>query len=172
MIVHAIQSHSSYDPGKKSILAIKWAEDVVGDSGRPPEIKPDLKSMVRAVFSSHIAQLFWQPAFKRLIDDKLVDGAQSLWLDSLKRVSPEEFTERNRAECERLYSYLSKGVHQEFVVDLNQVYDQPTVTQKVTDVIRICACTALVSHKLMTGIASMRMSDALKLFLNIEGSQP
>jgi hypothetical protein len=123
----------------------------------------------RALFGGHYSPLFWKPAFEALMDDPEVQNTSgSLWLDSLKRLTPDEFTKMNFDYSDRLFSALSKGVHQEFVVDLNLSYDEATVTLKLTETIQHCARMALVSHKLLTGIACLPMTDALKLFLEAE----
>jgi hypothetical protein len=45
----------------------------------------------------------------------------------LKRIDPEGFTYAKRTEADRVYSELSKGVHQEFVIPAIAQYDRVTV---------------------------------------------
>jgi len=105
-----------------------------------------------------MAEIHWIPAFKALLDDFVTE--ESIYLNDLKKINPEGIVDSFKNEANRLYSSLSKGIHQEFVVPISINYDPPTVKEILTETIALVTKMALVSHYIPT-IATKSDKDTL-----------
>ena len=96
--------------------------------GKPKdwEQKPSLKDLQRALPCTHFHELFWQEAFTTLLDSVSTHRGAN-WMARLKRIYPESFTPAMRTEADRVYSELSKGIHQEFVIAAVAQFDSVTI---------------------------------------------
>ena len=86
-----------------------------------------MKELQRALLCKHFHDVFWEEAFKSLLDSvPMHRGAD--WMKRLQKIEPEVFTVRMRSQADRLFSELSKGIHHELVIPLTQQYDLATVS--------------------------------------------
>lgn len=176
LIVRSVQSQPGYKIEIKSKSAIEWLGDVL-PKDRPPHdmwaSTHPADKFDRSLLGGYQAEVFWEPAFQDVVDDPVVQAETgSDWLRELVGYTPRQFTTVNRAMAKDLFSSLSKGVHQEFLVGPNVMYDEATVTQLVADTIRLCTSLGLISHKLCPGIAAVSMKTALGWFRRTEEDQP
>jgi len=127
LAIRQSQLAPEFDVGTRNPLAFNWATDVTGDE-KPKDWnqKPSLKDLQRALLSRHFQDLIWHEAFSRLLDDVPADRGMD-WMTRLRKYDPDAFAARMRADADRLFSELSKGVHHEFVIPLTSQYDKETV---------------------------------------------
>jgi hypothetical protein len=116
-----------FDIGKRNPLAFNWSFDVTGEE-KPKDWSQKIgtRDLQRALLSPHFQDLVWREAFSRLLDDVPVDRGLD-WMGRLRQYDPDGFTTRMRADADRLFSELSKGVHHEFVIPRTNQYDKETV---------------------------------------------
>jgi hypothetical protein len=95
-----------------------------------------------------MAEIHWIPAFNALLDDFV--NEESNYLNDLKKIEPKGVINSFKTEANKLYSSLSKGIHQEFVVPISLNYDPPTVKELLTETIALVTKMALVSHYIPT----------------------
>jgi len=74
-----------------------------------------------------------------------------------------------RTQAETTFSTLSKGVHVEFVVDRETIFDNGTILEQMRLATKLLTQIAFVSHLNDCNFNAMSPADALKLVLQIEG---
>lgn len=152
--------------GERTNAAIQWTGDV-----RPSETDPNdlwrldrqFSKYSRSLFGATYGEVFWKDAFTTTID-ALNASHQGVWFDELRNIQPESFLMRTRSECDRAYSALSKGVHQEFVVPQTAIYDKPAVLVFIKDALRLAARASLISNAIPTCVGCHLLSTALGHF--------
>ncbi len=171
LITYKVQSSSEYDITKRSNAAIQWAGDIIA-SNKPktnlwnPENK--LVDYDRALFSNYNGELFWKPAFLKTIDYIETQQNTSDWLNEFITMDENEFFERTKTDISKLYSSFSKGVHYEFLVNVDSIFDAATMQSLVNRMFQIFAEIAMVSHfnNLMSG--SMEHILCINNFMQFE----
>ncbi len=159
LLLKRCQEHPDYSIGVRHNAAIQWAGDVMPDRKTPSQdMWHKIDGHTHPLFSDYMAEIYWIPAFKALLDDFQTE--ESNYLDSLKKVNPEGIITSFKTEANKLYSSLSKGIHQEFVVPTSLNYDSPTVKKLLTETISLVIKMGLVSHYIPT-IATKLDKDAL-----------
>lgn len=132
LAIRKSQLTSDYDVGVRNPLAFSWSGDVTGDEkSKEWSQRPAAKDIQRALLSRHFHDLIWHEAFTRLLDEVPSDRGMD-WMARLRGFDPDGFTSRMRADADRLFSELSKGVHHEFVIPLTNQYDKETVRDLLT----------------------------------------
>lgn len=127
LAIRKSQLAPEFDVATRNLLAFNWSTDVTGEE-KPKDWsqKPHVRDLQRALLSRHCHDLIWSEAFTRLLDNVPSDRGLN-WMTRLRTFEPDEFTARMRADADRLFSELSKGVHHEFVIPLTNQYDKETV---------------------------------------------
>jgi len=152
LAIRRSQLAPDFDVGIRNPLAFNWSADVKGDEkAKEWSQKPNPKDIQRALLSGHFHDLIWLEAFTRLLDQVPSDRGLD-WMTRLRQFDPDGFTARMRADAERLFSELSKGIHHEFVIPLTNQYDRGTVLDLLTRcwefaaIIGITACYSPVVY--------------------------
>lgn len=158
LLLKRCQEHPDYSIGVRHNAAIQWAVDVMPDKKVPDKTWNKIDGYTHPLLSYYMAEIHWIPAFNALLDDFVTE--ESIYLNDLKRINPEGVIDFFKNEANRLYSSLSKGIHQEFVVPISVNYDPPTVKELLTETIALVTKMALVSHYIPT-IASKLDKDTL-----------
>src|SRR5207244_4784517 len=120
-----------------------------------------------SLFGKHYEQIYWMPAFTTLIDS-FTDAQQGAWFDELRKITPESFTPRFRADSDRTYSSLSKGIHHEFVIPTEKFYSPETVFDLLKDALRVSATSALVCHAIPTCHCTITVSEAMVIYDTVQ----
>ena len=127
LAIRKSQLAPEFDVATRNSLAFNWSTDVTGEEkAKEWNQKPSLRDLQRALLSRHCHDLIWSEAFTRLLDNVPSDRGLN-WMARLRTFEPDGFTARMRADADRLFSELSKGVHHEFVIPLTNQYDKDTV---------------------------------------------
>ena len=170
LIVQTSQKCSTYSVEKRSNSAIVWDGDIFekGSSqlnhGWDPEIK--LKEITRGLLGDFYGELFWQPAYKKLLDNTNDYPDEELLAHYRRTITtPRNFTPYIRQRASRLYSALSKGIHSELVVNTEIVLDKATVLDRIGDTLELCAIMSLVSHFIDTSICRIDYDQALTIYI-------
>jgi hypothetical protein len=146
-----IQGQTTYDVSQKVASALQWHGDVVAKKEAIElwNISRKQTEMTRALFGDYQDEVFWQPAFLRLLDylqQMVVTNGADTWLSDLINIDPPSLVPRFRGAAAKIYSAASKGVHHEFVLSISSYYDDATLDQLGEDVVRLLATMGLVSN--------------------------
>ncbi|PEF55714.1 hypothetical protein CON32_22955 [Bacillus cereus] len=164
--VQKVQSLESFTIGSKAKGAISWFGDVfeknetdVNNLWNPDK---EFVKVGRGLFGNHYGEVFWNPAFKNLIDAPNYSSEGSLEYFRTQIESPEKFTLFIRQKSSALYSSLSKGIHSELVVRPEIIYDETTVTELINDTFQICSILGMVSHFIDFSICRLPTDSAFE----------
>jgi hypothetical protein len=145
-----IQGQDTYDASEKVTSALHWQGDVVAESKikDPWSTSHKANEMTRSLLGDYQDEVFWQPAFFRLLDylQRTKSIGESHWLTDLIKVDPPRLVPQFRGTATKIYSTASKGVHHEFVISISSYYDDDTLDQLAEDAIRLVATMALVAN--------------------------
>lgn len=171
LITYKVQSSSDYDITKRSNAAIQWTGDIIA-AGKPKAILWNPENKIndydRALLSNYNGELFWKPAFLKTIDYVEDEIISSEWLNRFKNMDENEFFERTKTELSKLYSCFSKGIHYEFLVNAESIFDVTTLKSFVNRMFQILAEIAMVSHSIGLISGNMEYSICIKYFTDIE----
>lgn len=152
MVLENIQkNYTVEDLNTRSSTSINWAGDVFEDFKQKRPTKDSMwnpttkyESVSRALFDIYYETLFWIPAYT-----KLLDTTESRALNYYKsNIPPDTFMLFIRQRISGLYSTLSKGVHNELIIDSQIFYDRGTVIERLKEVLDICSILALTCHNI------------------------
>lgn len=85
----------------------------------------------------------------------------------LQNYSDSNFIPQYKSKLSTLYSSLSKGVHHEFVIPPNCLYDRSTVTSMLEDSIEACCILGTVANGMSHIKQSLPIEENLILLENI-----
>jgi len=169
LIVEKIQSGPGYEVGKKIESAILWSGDIISEK-KPESLdyKFKLAEINRAVLAGHIATVFWEPAFESASDSLCNDSYQSEWITTLLQISSSRgVCTYFRDPLQTLYSTLSKGVHQEFLM-ASPTQDVATVKENLVKVFKYLSQLGLLSHFVPAIHAKIDQGNAIELVKEVE----
>ena len=127
-------------------------------------------AMSCALLGRYQDEIFWQPAFLRLLDYLQRTGKtqSGQWLTWLVNVDPCSLVPQLRGTATKVYSAASKGVHHEFVLSLASYYDAATLNQLAEEVFRLVATMALITHFAESVIYPLKPRSAVSLYEAIQ----
>lgn len=172
LTVYKVQSSSNYDVTKRSSIALQWTGDIVAASRAKEDMwNPENKvtDYDRALLSNHVGELFWKPSFLIAIDYlNSVEVGNTDWINKLQIKEEIQFFEASKTEASKLFSAFSKGVHHEFLVNAESIYDATTVQDFVYRMIQAISDLGLVSH--FGGLMSscLTKDSATEYYLQVE----
>lgn len=166
--VHKVQSSETFKIGVKIKGAINWATDIFGlDDTKIDNLwnhEKDFNKVGRALFGLYYGYIYWNTAYKTLIDDVNYIDAEALSYYRERVDDPEKFILYLRRKCSSIYSSLSKGVHSELLIKQDILYDKTTVLELISDTIKMCAILGLTSHYIDASHCKINEEDAFKYF--------
>ncbi|MEI7028454.1 hypothetical protein [Paenibacillus sp. y28] len=173
LIVYKVQSSANYDVTKRSNVALQWSGDILATTKPRNDIwNPEVKTSEydRALLSNYFGELFWKPGFLNVIDflPSYTISKPSDWKDELEVKDEMQFFEMAKTEAGKLFSAFSKGVHYEFLVNTDSVYDATTVQDFVLRMLKTISDLGLVSHFGGLMSSSLPKEGALDLYLEVE----
>jgi hypothetical protein len=168
MVLENIQkNYTQEDLNTRSSTSINWAGDIFEDFKQKRPTKDSMwsstikyESVSRALFDMYYETLFWVPAYT-----KLLDTTESIALNFYKsNISPEAFMLYIRQRISGLYSNLSKGVHNELIIDSQIFYDRETVIERLKEVLDICSILAVTCHNIDCVSGHHELPKAVEIF--------
>lgn len=168
LLLKRYQEQPNYDLGIRHKISIEWKGDILPKDTKTDEIwkKVEDKSLTSPLLSEYMSSIYWMPAFKALLDDKNNEGCPSL-ID-LEKISPEAICISFRKEAEELYSSLSKGIHQEFIIPHSRAYDVPTVLNLIQRSIVLVTRMGMIGHYIPIAVASIDKKELFECLADIE----
>lgn len=166
------QGQAEYEHNKRARSAFSWMGDVI------PEEKPDQKlwsvdhdtnKISRALFSGHLAHVYWKPAVEKLLDFVSSYKSEAALADLLS-TDVDSYIPSVKGRSLQLYSTLSKGVHWEFFT--TPLLDESTVTTAIRDTLLLLSQLGLTSHFIPTAYVSLSPKDALDAYLAVRKEIP
>lgn len=168
LLIKRRQEQSNYDPAIRHKIAIQWSGDVIATQKPPPWDKLTYDKINRALLTDYTADIYWIPAFRDLLD-VIEEENDSEWLKELKQVDEDNIVGYFRGQADSLYSLLSKGIHQEFVIPQTILYDNETIKASLLSTISLVTKMALVSHCIpMIAARILDLKTCLDAFKKIE----
>lgn len=171
--VYKVQSSPNYDVTKRSNIALQWTGDIIAANRPKDDIwNPENKATDydRALLSNHFGELFWKPGFLNVIDFMSTYEVKKSteWTDKLEQKEETPFFETSKTEAGKLFSAFSKGVHYEFLVNTDSIYDATTVQDFILRMLQTISDLGLVSHYggLMT--STLPKEEAYDYYLEVE----
>ena len=163
-----VQVSSEYDLGKRANSAIQWFGDVHSKEISPVKWDPEKKSDAysRALLDGCWNEIAWSSTFERSLN--WMNSGSGGWSAEFCGIEPKNFIRFLRGRLIANYSALSKGVHNEFVVDRSVVLDATTIAELVSSSSKIIGFLCLVSHFVDHAALSLKPAAALKHFKNLE----
>lgn len=151
LIVYKSQLSDEYDISKKSNLAISWFGDMIAEKSPKEKLwSPNhkLTDFSRALLSKQYGELYWERGFSSISDEigSSVDIEYSYWIEELLGQDEHQSFERAWTELYRFFSAFSKGIHLEFLINEEIVFDSETVLVNVTGMLKILSWLCLASH--------------------------
>lgn len=171
LVLENIQkNYTDKDLNTRSASAINWSGDVFEDykQKRPTkdnmfDAKIKFEDVSRALFDLYYEKLFWVPAYT-----KLIDNTNSQSLNYYKtNITPDGFIPFVRRKISNLYSTLSKGVHNELIINSQIFYDRGTVIERLKEVLDICSILAITCHNIDCVAGHHELQTAIDLFEEI-----
>ncbi|WP_135811469.1 hypothetical protein [Bacillus cereus] len=171
IFVHKIQSSESFEIGVKVKGAINWASDIFGnDDTKSDKLwnhEKDFNKVGRALFGPYYGFIYWNPAYKMLIDDGDYVDEESLTQYRTGIDDPEKFILYLRSKCSSIYSSLSKGIHSELLIKPDIMYDKTTVLDLINETVKMCALLGLISHYIDTSHCKIDTAEAFEHFKSL-----
>ena len=170
LLVKRYQENPNYDISIRHKISIQWFGDVVASEKPPSWEKLSNKNIVRALLTDeYMGEIYFKKAFEDLLDDNQ-DERDSEWLKELTTIQPDRVTSYVRTEADSIYSSLSKGIHQEFVIPLTTKYDKYTVKDLLQKTISLVSKLASITHYIPTAIGNINKNELLDCLKAIEKS--
>ena len=167
LTIAKIQSQTSYDVSQKVASALKWQGDIVAEKvNNLWEASRRTEDMTRALLGDYQDEIFWQPAFYRLLD-YLQQSGNSIsgpWLSELINIEPSSLVPRFRGIATKIYSAASKGVHHEFVLSISAYYDDATLDQLSHDVIKLISTMGLIASFAENSVYGLKEAQAVSYY--------
>lgn len=150
LVVRYQQMHPDFSIDTKRQTAPQWTGDILADKPNNDLLdnKKSYQSLSRALLSDHYNEIFWRPALNRTLDYIAKHNSNGPLIAQLQDCSDSDFIPKYRTKLSTLYSGLSKGVHHEFVISPNCLYDRSTVASMLDDSIYACCILGTVANRM------------------------
>lgn len=174
LVVRQIQSQPEYVTSISWKTSIRWQGDVLTSEGASKQEKElwgsglEYEKVHKALLGQYYDQLLWRPAHQRM---NSVSRPGGVWLNALAVVTPKSFVALKRIELGKLYSSLSKGIHHEFVMPPESVYDRDTIVDFIQRSAHVVADLALVSHFIPHALFALSPDEAIDAYNRIENME-
>lgn len=173
LLLKRYQEQPSYKLESRHKASIQWKGDIIAPEKAPDNLwtKIDDNNLTKPLLSDYMANIYWIPAYNKLLDDFFSDssGDDSFYLNSLKTFrNPDDIVKYFKSEADVLYSSLSKGVHQEFVIPFQNTSDDETIPDLLRRTIALVVKMALISHYISNAITKTSKNTLLYCLEQIE----
>lgn len=152
---------------KKMPIAIQWAGDVFEKKGdkSPDDLWHNSLSsdkVSRPLLGLYFFEMFWKPAFSSAQD---FENLGAHWYsDYGEDFTIDKFHLLLRSEVSKLYSKLSKGVHSELVINIENTLDSNSIKDTLKDTLKFISTMSLLSHFIDTAISKIDYQEAYDIY--------
>lgn len=193
LILREFQLKGGYPLGERHSASLDWKTDVVSEKKATwtDTISPD--KFIRSLLGGHLAEVMWVHAVQNFatLADSIPNISTSRWINELvnqyetRRSAVPNGTEGHddaeskgsaelgvlasfRTAAQQSFSTLSKGVHLEFVVDQDALFDLVTVRQSMLLAVKTLAQLAFTSHLIDSAFTKLNPEVAFELVVAVE----
>ncbi|MGR8933979.1 MAG: hypothetical protein ACU837_06255 [Gammaproteobacteria bacterium] len=159
LLLKRYQEQPNYELGVRHKISIEWKGDILPKEIKKDWAKADDKSLTAPLLSEYMGEIFWIPAFEAMLNDMVTQDNPILI--ELKSIQVESICQSLRKEAEEIYSSLSKGIHQEFIIPHHISYDTVTVQDLLQRTIDLIVKLALISNYIPTAVSSINKIEIL-----------
>lgn len=170
LLIKRYQERQEYDISVRHKISVQWFGDIIASEKPPAWEKLSGKNIPRALLTDeYTGEIYWKQAIGDLLNDTR-DEDRSAWLNELRQKPQhiENISPYLREEADRLYSSLSKGIHQEFVVPISAGYDSQSIKILLKDTIALVTKLALISHYIPISLGKANKAELLGDLIKIE----
>ena len=169
LVIREMQLRPEYSHDQKNFVSIQWRGDVHAEGAVKELWRSDrhVSEMTRALLGDYYDQLFWRPAFQRVIDDVGSERGGD-WMRDLRRLMPSGFLPYIRQRSAAVYSSCSKGVHHEFVIPPSSYYDTATLNAMLDDAVEVIAALGLTANLSSDAMFPLSLDDAIACFERLQ----
>lgn len=118
LALRELQRSGEYQLSKRNLLTIQWSGDIIPKgSSKTKIVDCEPEKIDRSLFSTICNTILWKPALENLqtqISDRQLG---SPWCLELLKIEPETFTQSVAGQLNSGFSFFSKGIHNEWVVN-------------------------------------------------------
>jgi hypothetical protein len=169
LVLREMQRQPDFEVTGRRQASIQWQGDIVAKDAPKKPLWGDKKfeDISRALLADYYGNLYWNTALVTLLD-QLKPPLHGQWLTELAAMDPTHFADRMKSEAAKNYSALSKGVHHEFLIPPENLYDRATVCSLLSDALRISSHLALASHMILHCPYCLPLDHAVRRYRSIE----
>ncbi len=161
--VHKSQLSTSYTIGEKNGTSINWQNDIQGEGDK--RIVWEKYDGKRSLFCKKTEEIFWKPAFYKLINDKNFTELECS--ENYKKLELDSIVPFLRTKSQKIFSSLSKGVHSELLIDNEIIYDKTTLYDLLDETIEFCSILALLTNYIDISFNKIEDNIAIKIYDDI-----
>ncbi|MDU2241177.1 MAG: hypothetical protein E7E23_11380 [Paenibacillus sp.] len=161
----------NFSADKRMPIAVQWAGDVFEKYG--DKVPSDLwhnelssDKVGRPLFGIYFFEIFWKPAFVKALDYR--DLGTHFFVDYGDDFTIDKLAPRLRQDVTKLYSTLSKGVHSELIINLENTLDANTIKDTLKDLMKFISTVGLLSHFIDTSSCTVLLEEAYETYLGIK----
>lgn len=159
------QEQHDYELGKPHSSALRWQGDVTDKAVNKMWEDKELKEPTRALLGDYQVELSLKTSAQHIFDNG--DAAQmGDWHSTLTQSDYSGLMTRLRSDISRLFSSLSKGVHHEFLVPLDSLFDRDTVVNLINDTIFVVATLGLLVSQTPHAYKSAELNTVSEYYRN------
>jgi hypothetical protein len=192
LILREYQIRSDYAFGERHPAALDWRTDVVSAEKAKWSEGVAPSKFVRSLLGGHLGEVYWLDAIRSIGNVASQVNADALdratWvveiLDHHDRAAREAAAQAGadptaavvelavlntiRTRTQQTFSKLSKGVHLEFVVDQDAIFDNETIKATMRDAVKVLTQIAFFSHLIDSAHSALDLTVALNLAASVE----
>jgi len=186
LILREFQIRGRYELDDRHSASLDWQNDVVSEKKAGWNDPLPADKFMRSLLGGHMAEVTWLAAVDALVNKPYAELAfeRSKWISEIigqyesRRVDPGKEQVPLHAElgvlagfrtlARQTFSTLSKGVHLEFVVDQQTLFDAPTILQTMKSATKVLTQMAFVSHFIDCAFSQLPLADSIEFAIAIE----
>ena len=168
LVLREVQRQSDYNISTRNRISIQWQGDVVAKQ-KIPNLWSDknMTEITRALVGDYYDHIFWRSAIDKLIDT-VPSGRGGEWFGQMRGIGGRGFCSSARGTIQACYSSLSKGLHYEFVIPPESLFDRSTVTDLIRESLFVIASFGLAMTQIPHIPYGISLDRAMNIYENVQ----
>lgn len=165
LIIKGNQSRSGYELDRPQKSSLRWQGDVMAKKALKEDAMWGDKSEdpTRAIFGVYNVELVLKKSAKDMLD--CINERPGFELASdFQEHDEKSLVEMLKTKSNSLYSFLSKGIHHELLVDLSSALDRDTVVSRLNEVLFLVAASGFLVSFVPHSYNNLEQSLVLDLY--------
>ncbi len=168
LVLREFQRQSDYNISMRNKISIQWQGDVVANQ-KTSNLWSDknMTEIKRTLVGDYYDHIFWRNAIDKLIDN-VPSSEGGEWFGQMRGIGGRGFCSSARDKIQTCYSSLSKGLHHEFVIPPESLFDRSTVTDLIRDSLFVIASFGLAMTQIPHIPYGISLDQAMEIYENIQ----